>query len=103
MQNISATYIYGRINGIMTHAEANGREKLAASLALETDMSVDAASKVLAAQDKATAAKTPATPGIEQRAEGLNEFGAGAGAKPTAGAEADAAWAKAIKNVNGAA
>lgn len=89
-----------RIKGIMTHAEANGRDKLAASLALETDMSVDAAAKVLAAQDKATSA-TSAIPTIEQRAAGMAEIGASGGHAPMVGASIDASWGKVVKNVNG--
>jgi ClpP class serine protease len=45
-----------RIQGIQGHAEAVGRESLAAHLALETDMSVEAAGKILAASPKAVAA-----------------------------------------------
>lgn len=43
-----------RIKGITSHAEAAGREKLANTLALETDMSVDQAARVLAASAKET-------------------------------------------------
>jgi capsid assembly protease len=99
-----ATSERARIKGIMTHAEAEGREKLAASLALESDMSVDAAAAILKAQDKASAvAATSGLKTIEQRAEGLAEFGAGTGQKPAAGAEADAGYAKALKKVNATA
>lgn len=45
-----------RIQGIQGHTEATGRESLAAYLALETDMSVEAAGKILAASPKAVAA-----------------------------------------------
>lgn len=38
-----------RVNGILGHANAKGREKLAQHLALETDMSVEAAAGILAA------------------------------------------------------
>ncbi len=93
-----------RIKGIMTHAEAEGRETLATSLALETDMSVEAAGTVLKGQAKASAAAaTSGIKSIEQRAEGLAEFGAGTGQKPAAGAEADAGYAKAIKKINATA
>jgi len=44
-----------RIQGIMNHAEAEGRQALANHLAYETEMSVEEAGKVLAASEQSTA------------------------------------------------
>lgn len=50
-----------RIQGILTHAEAQGRDEFAAHLAYETDMTVEAAGAMLAKTPKASAT-TAATP-----------------------------------------
>jgi signal peptide peptidase SppA len=90
-----------RISGILTHAEAEGRADMARSLALDTDLTAEAAGKVLATAPKAAAPEANAgLKSIEERAKGLAEFGAGEGQKPAAGAEADAGYAKAIKKLN---
>lgn len=47
-----------RIQAIVTHAEADGRGKLAAHLAFSTDMSAEAAGGLLAASPKESAATT---------------------------------------------
>lgn len=89
-----------RIGAIMGHAEAEGREKQALTMALETDMSADAAAKVLAASPKA-AASAPRSPTIAERAAGMEEFGADASqGKPNKAAAADDAWAKVIAKQN---
>lgn len=49
-----------RVRGILTHAEAAGRTKLAEHLALETAIGVEAAGKMLAASPKEATA--PANP-----------------------------------------
>ena len=90
-----------RISGILTHAEAEGRADMARSLALDTDLTAEAAGKVLATAPKGAAPEANAgLKSIEERAKGLAEFGAGEGQKPAAGAEADAGYAKAIKKIN---
>lgn len=96
-----ATAERARINGILTHTEAEGRADMARSLALDTDLTAEAAGKVLASAPKAAAPEANAgLKSIEERSKGLAEFGAGEGQKPAAGAEADAAYAKAIKKIN---
>lgn len=49
-----------RISAILNHAEAKGRTQLAQSLAFETDMSAEAAGKILAAAGKDAPAPAPA-------------------------------------------
>lgn len=50
-----------RIKAIVNHAEADGRGKLAAHLAFETDMSAEAAGAMMAAAPKEAAAAPPQT------------------------------------------
>jgi signal peptide peptidase SppA len=54
-RNDAAKAERARVSGIQTCEEAKGRESLANHLALNTDMSVDAAKAILAASPKATA------------------------------------------------
>lgn len=105
-----------RVKGILTHAEASGRGALANHLALETDLSVEAAGAILAAAPKepeptaaekrgpdaaTTAAAAPVKPGDVQGAGGQAEHqqAAGAGAfkeamgassQPNVGADTEA-------------
>ena len=81
-----------RIAGITNHAEATGREKLAAHLAHTTDMSVEAAAGILAASPKeaapVAATATPVDPNASAPAPNLfarqmNRDG-GAGVAPDA-------------------
>lgn len=62
-----------RISGIQGHAEAAGREALASHLALNTDMSVEAAAGILAASPKA-AAPAAAAPASEVTSNATNHF-----------------------------
>ncbi|MEY4953492.1 MAG: hypothetical protein RL299_1916, partial [Pseudomonadota bacterium] len=87
-----------RIKGILTHAEADGRTAQAAAIALETDMSADAAGKVLAAAPKAEGGNKPKS--IEDRAKEQGSAGLGGGDLPTAGANADKAWGAAVAGIN---
>ena len=57
-----------RIQGIQGHAEATGRETLAAHLALNTDLSVDAAGGILAASPKQAAPVAAAAPAPQAEA-----------------------------------
>lgn len=52
-----------RVKGLLTHAAAEGRADLAAHLAFDTDMAVDAAAALLDKAPKATAAATPTNVG----------------------------------------
>lgn len=84
-----------RIRGIMTHPEAANRKTQAENLAMETDLSVDVAATVLKASPTE---RTSRTPTIEERAEGLAEFGA-AHTGVTFGAKPDP-WAKVVEQTN---
>lgn len=53
-QSMAATAAQARISAILTHAEAEGRSKLAQHLAFKTNTSVEDAIAMLAASDKAT-------------------------------------------------
>lgn len=82
-----------RIMGILNHAEAAGRPKLAMTLAGTPGMTAEASALILAAAAKETGGTT-----LADASAGLAEFGAdaaGAG-KPDAGAEVDAAWKAAM-------
>lgn len=61
-----------RIAAIQGHAEAYGRATLAAHLALQTDMTPEAAGAILAAAPKEAKAEAPKP--TEQKAEGDSEF-----------------------------
>lgn len=87
-----------RINGILTHAEAAGRETLAQHLATSTDLSVEAAAAILAASPKATASASKpderdrladAMSKTEQPGVGATD---GSERKPTAAESMLAAW-----------
>jgi len=82
-----------RISGIQGHAEAVGRESLAAHLALHTDMSVEAAGGILAASPKAVApvAAAAVDPKATPAATETNHFKAAMdnGKQPNVGANAD--------------
>lgn len=84
-----------RIRGIMTHPEAANRKTQAEHLAMETDLSVDVAATVLKGSPTE---RTSRTPTIEERAEGLAEFGAAHGGV-TFGAKLDP-WAKIVDQTN---
>lgn len=72
-----ATEATARIKSILTCEAAKGREPMAQTLALETSMSAEEASKVLAsAPSGAAAAPAATTQTIEQRAAGTAEMGA---------------------------
>lgn len=93
-----ATEATTRIATILGCDAAKDKPKLALSVALETDMSAEAAAKVLASG----APETPAASRlltIEERANGLPEAGA---QPPVPGAQEKIAadWAKAIKAAN---
>lgn len=88
----------GRIKGILTHAEAEGRTAQATAIALETDMTAEQAGKVLAASPKADGAQKPKS--IEERAKEQGSAGMGNGDLPKAGAEVDKAWGAAVGNIN---
>ncbi|KZY31717.1 hypothetical protein A3731_23145 [Roseovarius sp. HI0049] len=81
-----------RIGAILTCEAAEGREAQARSLALETDLSPEAAAKVLEASPKASAVLS-----IEERAQGEAEIGGDGPMAPETAA--DRAWGKAAKAV----
>jgi hypothetical protein len=85
-----------RIKSILTAPETEGREAQALVLALETDMTVADAAKVLAASPKASAATS-----IADRAAQEAELGAETPADHRNRSERNAAgWAKAITQAN---
>jgi hypothetical protein len=84
-----------RIRAITTHPEAANRKTQAENLALETDLSVEVAATVLKASPTE---RTNRIPTIEERAEGLAEFGTAHGAGAF-GAKADP-WAKIVDKTN---
>lgn len=98
-----ATEAAGRIKAILTCEGAKGREAMAQTLAFDTTMSADEATKVLAAApagQPAANAQAPLT--IEQRAQGMPEFGSVTNdPKPTA-ENVKGGWAKAFGNTGAA-
>jgi hypothetical protein len=85
-----------RIAAILTSPEAEGREAQARVLALETEMSVADAAKVLAASSKASMSAS-----IADRAAQEAELGAETPADQRNRAERSiAGWAKAVTNAN---
>jgi len=80
-----------RIGAILTCDEAKGREGQAATLALETDLTAEAAQKVLAASPKASAVDQ-----IEARADAEAEIGDGGNAEASGDDAVDAMWERAI-------
>lgn len=95
--NAGAAAERARIAGILTHAEAEGRAAQATALALETDLSAEAAAKVLAVSPKVAVAPVSGTP-LADRNAGLAEFGAA----PVAGAadKVRSGWSAAVKSAN---
>lgn len=90
-----------RIGAILSADAAQGREALAAHFAFKTDIPADAAIAALAAAPTgAAAATTTTTTTIEQRAAGAAEMGGDGGNIPNPNAAADAAWAKAVAQIN---
>ena len=85
-----------RIAAILQSGEAEGRAKLANTLAFETEMSAEDAIKVMAAAGK----DAGVTPTIEQRA--ASSFDIGSGGEPAAIDKIDAMWAKSITAINAA-
>ncbi len=88
-----------RVNGILSHAEAKGRGQLAQHLALETDMSVEAAAGILKASpvEQAEAPKAEQT-GTGAFADAMNksanpDLAAGAETASKDGSKADAIFA----------
>lgn len=84
-----------RIKSILTSEEAKGREAQAMVLALDTEMSAEDASKVLAASPKSTAAA-----GLEQRATEGAEFGGNDLPVEGAAQKSASIWGSAVKNAN---
>lgn len=84
-----------RIKSILTSEEATGREAQAMVLALDTDMSAEDASKVLAASPKATGAAS-----LEQRAREGAEFGGNDAPIEGASQKAASIWGAAVKDAN---
>lgn len=91
-----------RSQGIMTHAEAKGREALAQKLAYETDLSVEAAVEMLKVSPKASADNDGGESFEERKTRMQEADGLGLpGKKPTAKGDGGKAWAKALERVNG--
>lgn len=87
-----------RIGAILNHEAAKDKGKLAMSLALDTDMSAEAAAKVLSAAAPETAPQA-SIPSPGQRAAGMTEMGGDV--PPQAAAERSASiWAAQIANAN---
>jgi len=85
-----------RIKSILSCEEATGREAQAMVLALDTNMSAEDASKVLAASPKASAVAS-----IEDRAARENEFGGDAsGSRLDASEKVTTGWATAVAQAN---
>lgn len=95
-QTQGAAEATARIKSILTSDEAKGREATAMSLAFDTDLSPDAAIKVLG-----TTAKGTPLGSIEQRLAGEAEFGGDAsGALGASGEKVASGWAAAVANAN---
>jgi hypothetical protein len=76
--NAPAATERGRIEAILDHAEAAGREDLAKHLAFKTDMSAEEAVKILAKAEKST----PAADGLGTLRESAPKVVIGGDAKP---------------------
>jgi capsid assembly protease len=101
-RKLGASDATARIGAILGSDAAKGKTKLAMSLAFDTDMSADAADKVLAnaGLDVAEAPQAQTrTPGPGQRAEGLSEMG-GDVPKQDKASKAASGWAKAALDAN---
>lgn len=92
-QTQGAAEATARIKSILTSDEAQGREATAMSLAFDTDLSPDAAIKVLGTTPQNTLGS------IEQRLAGEAEFG-GDDASGASGEKAASGWAAAVANAN---
>lgn len=91
-----------RIGAILRSANAKGREQMAMTLALDTDMSAEAADKVLAVAPAGAApsAADQAAANLAARSAAAGSFGApGVPGNASASAETDG-WASAVKNAN---
>lgn len=96
-QTQGAAEATARIKSILTSDQAKGREATAMSLAFDTDLSPDAAIKVLGTTPKGTPLGS-----IEQRLAGEAEFGGddASGALGASGEKAASGWAAAVANAN---
>lgn len=91
-----------RIGAILRSEKAHGKQKLAMTLAFDTALSVAEAEKALeaAAPEEAPKAAAPdPAKQLEQRAQGLGEFGGSAPA-PTQTEASKSGWTKAVKGAN---
>lgn len=86
-ETAGANTAMARVRAILTHEEAQGREALAQRLALESDMTAEAAVAVMQTTPKATAA--PKVPPVSDRAPA--PIGAG-GPNPKPAQDGAAAW-----------
>ncbi len=92
-----------RIKAILTCEGAKGREAMAQTLAFDTTMSAEEAGKVLAAAPSGQpVASTPEIPTIEQRSQGMPEFGASTADQKPAAEQVKSGWAKAFGTTNAA-
>lgn len=88
-----------RIGCIVRDEAAEGREKQAMTLALDTDLAADQAVKVLGVSPKETAARSVVPP-ISERAAAEREFGS---LPPeAAGSKSASIWSSAVKAANAA-
>lgn len=89
-----------RIASIVRDEAAEGREKQAMALALDTDLEAAQAVKVLGVAPKEVAARS-ATPSIAERAAAEREFGS-THPEPAVGQKSASLWAGAVKSANAA-
>ena len=91
-----------RIGAILRSDAAKGKTKLAMTLAFDTDMSAEAADKVLsaAAPEAVEAPNAGGADLIGQRQAGMAEFGGGGLPAPDATEKAKSGWAKAVQSAN---
>ena len=90
-----ATAAMARIQGILSCAEAEGREAQARVLAFDTAMGVEAAKTLLVASPKASH-----VPSIEARDRDENAFGDDGSGGADVGAQAARGWNAAINQAN---
>lgn len=91
-----------RIGAILRSEAAKGKQKLAMTLAFDTALSVAEAEKALAAAapEDAPKAETPdPAKQLEQRSQGLGEFGA-TGPAPSQAETSRSGWQSAVRNAN---
>lgn len=99
-KKLGATEATTRIGAILGSEAATGKTKLAMSLAFDTDMSAEAAAKVLTAAGSDQAAVVASKlPGPGQRAEGLLEMGGDTPA-PAKAEQASKGWSAAAAAAN---